>query len=90
MYQHMWIYTVMEFKSKYELIIKSNHRLTETNILGVKCEHFLIHQLNICLGAQKNRLIRTVLLSTHNICLVKKLDHFQVCTIILRPASTTL
>ena len=24
--------------------------------------------LNMCLGAQKNRLIETVLLSTHNIC----------------------
>ena len=29
---------------------------------------FLTISLNICLGAQKNRLIKTVLLSTHNIC----------------------
>ena len=29
---------------------------------------FLPINLNMCLGAQKNRLIETVLLSTHNIC----------------------
>ena len=29
---------------------------------------FLPINFNICLGAQKNRLIETVLLSTHNIC----------------------
>ena len=29
---------------------------------------FIPISLNICLGAQMNRLIKTVLLSTHNIC----------------------
>ena len=29
---------------------------------------FLLIISNICLGTQKNRLIETVLLSTHNIC----------------------
>ena len=29
---------------------------------------FLPISFNICLGAQQNRLIETVLLSTHNIC----------------------
>ena len=29
---------------------------------------FLTINLSICFGAQKNRLIETVLLSTHNIC----------------------
>ena len=29
---------------------------------------FLPINLNICFGSQKNRLIETVLLSTHNIC----------------------
>ena len=33
---------------------------------------FLPISLNICFGAQKNRLIDTVLLSIHNICLVEK------------------
>ena len=33
---------------------------------------FLSIDLNMFLGAQKNRLIETVLLSTHNICLVEK------------------
>ena len=31
---------------------------------------FLPINLNMCLGAQKNRLNETVLLSTHNICFV--------------------
>ena len=29
---------------------------------------FMCFRIYICLGAQKNRLIETVLLSTHNIC----------------------
>ena len=29
---------------------------------------FLTIGLNMCFGVQKNRLIKTVLLSTHNIC----------------------
>ena len=33
---------------------------------------FLPINLNVCLGAQKNRLIETVLLSTHNICVDEK------------------
>ena len=33
---------------------------------------FLSINLNMCLGAQKNRLIERVLLSTHNICFVEK------------------
>ena len=36
---------------------------------GHNCSYFLIHQfLNIYFCVQKNRLIETVLLSTHNIC----------------------
>ena len=39
-----------------------------------KCEYFLlIHQVKtFVVGAQKNRLIETVLLGTNNICLVEK------------------
>ena len=33
---------------------------------------FLSISLNICFGAQKNRLIETVPLGTHKICLVEK------------------
>ena len=39
---------------------------------------FLSITLNICFGAQKNRLIETVLLSTHNIC---KKNNFQLHTL---------
>ena len=36
---------------------------------SVNCDYFLIHQFkHVFLEAQKNRLIETVLLSTHNIC----------------------
>ena len=33
----------------------------------LSCDYFLIHQFKHVLGAQKNRLIETALLSTHNI-----------------------
>ena len=41
---------------------KQNFQCKDVNI-------FLLISFNICLGAQKNRLIETVLLRTHNICL---------------------
>ena len=44
-------------------------------VLCSACSAFI----SICFGAQKNRLIETVLLSTHNICLVEKQEnHFSV------------
>ena len=37
-------------------------------ILVLNCDYLLTHQFKHVFGAQKNRLIKTVLLSTHNIC----------------------
>ena len=34
------------------------------------CQYFLTYQFSHVLGAQKNRLIETVLLSTHNLCFI--------------------
>ena len=42
---------------------------------------FLSITFNLCFGVQKNRLIETVLLSTHNIC---KKNNFQLHTPRLR------
>ena len=42
--------------------------LDKKNVLAYNCRDFLTHQKNMCLGAKKNRLIETVLLSTKNIC----------------------
>ena len=42
--------------------------LDKQKMSALNCEYFLPINFNICLGAQKNRLIETVLLSTHNIC----------------------
>ena len=42
------------------------------------------------MGAQKNHLIETVLLSTHNIIMFQlrnKKNNFQICTLIWRPAT---
>ena len=41
----------------------------EQLFFSVKGHYCLTHQLTYVLGAQKNRLIETVLLNTHNICL---------------------
>ena len=48
---------------------------------------FLPISLNICFGAQKNGLIETVLLSTHNICFGQKINkiNFKLYTLIWRP-----
>ena len=48
--------------------------------LSVKFEYFLFFSLNIFGGAQKYRLIGTVLLSAHKICLVKKYNFYYVIT----------
>ena len=40
-------------------------KLFESKIVTI----FLLINLNMCFGCSKNRLIETVLLSTHNICL---------------------
>ena len=37
------------------------------NVSAKNCKCFLTHTLSVCLGAQKNCLIETVLLNTHNI-----------------------
>ena len=43
--------------------------------------------LSYVLGAQKNRLIKTVLLSTHNICFISEIRNlFLINTFYLRPA----
>ena len=43
---------------------------------------FLPISFNICLGAQKNCLIKTVLLSTHNICFDLEIrNNFLICTL---------
>ena len=46
---------------------------------------FLPISLNICFGAQKNRLIETVLLSTHNICFRWEIKKNLIRTLIWRP-----
>ena len=47
---------------------------------------FLPISFNICLGAQKNCLIETVLLSTHNFVLVEKLENYFM---VRRPGTLT-
>ena len=42
--------------------------LNKQKISAYNCKYFLPIILAYALGAQKNRLIETVLLSTHNIC----------------------
>ena len=42
---------------------------------ALNCIYFLTLHFNICFGCSKNRLIKTVLLSAHNICLVKKQEN---------------
>ena len=38
------------------------------------CDYFLIHRFKyVFLGAQKNRLIETILLSTHNRCFAREI-----------------
>ena len=51
---------------------------------------FLPINLNMCLGAQKSRLIETVLLSTHNICFGREIKKivFQY-TLIWRPITVS-
>ena len=45
------------------------HRVSSAKIICVKLRLFSYRSVETCvLGAQKNRLIETVLLSTHNIC----------------------
>ena len=47
--------------------------------------------LNICLGAQKNHLIETVLLSTHNICFDQEIRKLIInYALIWRPGVTLL
>ena len=41
-------------------------------------------------GAQKNNLIKTVLLSTHNICFDCEINNFQLHTLIWGPDWTAL
>ena len=45
---------------------KVGHRFFRCKIVNI----FLLISFNMCFGDQKNRLIETVLLSTHNICFV--------------------
>ena len=49
--------------------MSSSHRFRSTKFLSVKMLMFsYLSVLTYVLSAQKNRLIQTVLLSTHNIC----------------------
>ena len=45
-----------------------NIRPVKQYFLAFNCDYLLIHQFKHVLGAQKKRLIETVLLSTNNIC----------------------
>ena len=56
---HMYVYHVQIGTST-----GLDNKIFERRIVNI----FLPITFNICLGAQKNRLIETVLLSTHNIC----------------------
>ena len=42
--------------------------VSKQNVVRKNVIIFLSISLNVCLDAQKNRLIVTILLSTHNIC----------------------
>ena len=54
---------------QFDITWKTMHRFRKTKFLSVKLLIFSYPSvLTLVLGAQKNRLIETVLLSTHNIC----------------------
>ena len=63
-----WFHLVVAF---HKLILKTITGLDKQKIIRVKFKIFFYpYILAYVLGAQKNRLIETVLLSTHNICFV--------------------
>ena len=51
-----------------EYFEQGNNIDTDKPTFCQNCDYFLFISLNICFGCSKNRLIETVLLSTHNIC----------------------
>ena len=50
-------------QNKMIIIIKNEHKMVNTFL-------FTNFNMKLCFGAQKNHLIETVLLRTHNICFV--------------------
>ena len=63
--------TILEGKRIFRKFrnLECRHRFRETKIFSVKMQIFSYPSvLTYVLGAHKNRLIETVLLSTHNIC----------------------
>ena len=59
-HSYLWAWMLKHIWAFLELILSERYFAV--------CEYFLIHQLKHVLGAQKNHLIETVLLSTHNTC----------------------
>ena len=60
---------VIKGESEIVLFASSNIiglHVDKENFRAYNCKYFLTHQLKHVLGAQKNCLIETVLLSTHN------------------------
>ena len=53
--------------SSFSCHYNRHHRFSLTKFLSINCQYYL-SVLTCVLGAQKNRLIETVLLSTHSIC----------------------
>ena len=69
------------------MMVRLDHRFRNTIFERKSVNIFLPISLNVCLGAQKNRLIETVLLSTHNMFWLRnKKINFLVDTLNLSPA----
>ena len=59
------------------------HRFRQKNFQHKIVTFFLPISFSICLGAQKKRLIETVLLSTHNICFGLEIRKLFLCDALL-------
>ena len=84
-YRTLWRrnYNMMKFVNLYPLLLSGNNTgLDKQNFWAENCKYFSYPSvLTYVLGAQKNRLIETVLLSTHNICFgweIRKLFFFDM------------
>ena len=65
--------------------------INPTGFLSVKLQIFSYPLvLTYVLGAQKNRLIETVLLSTHNICFGREIRQLTFCCAVLSKGMLTL
>ena len=63
------VLSITHFCHNFRIVIVLGHRFRVNNFFQRKILNiFLSVSFNICFAAQKNRLIETVLLSTHNIC----------------------